>query len=50
MKIPVLIRMPVELKEQLQRVAIAQGITLTGLVLNVLWNWMKKQEGEKYEK
>lgn len=43
MKIPVLIRMPEELKERLQEVATAKGMTLTGLVLNVLWDWMQKE-------
>ena len=43
MKIPVLIRMPEELKERLQEAAVAKGMTLTGLVLNVLWDWTKRE-------
>lgn len=43
MKIPVLIRMPEDLKEQLQETATKKGMTLTGLVLHILWDWLKTE-------
>ena len=42
------IRPPEKLKEWLKKEAKEQGFTVNGLVLNILWDYFKK-EGKKHE-
>ncbi len=42
----ILIRTPDETKEFIQKKAKKIGITVNALVLQVLWEWMKKEQKE----
>lgn len=39
-----LISIPVELREKLKRLANLKGQTLTGLIRQILWEWVESQE------
>jgi len=36
-----LLSMPIELKEMLQKSATKKGLTLNGLILQILWDWIE---------
>ena len=36
-----------ELKESLKHLATERGITRNGLILNILWEWVKREQKEK---
>lgn len=41
-----LVRSPQELKDILQERAKKKGLTLNSLILQILWEWLKKQDKE----
>mgnify|MGYP002565143608 CR=1 FL=1 len=43
-------RFPNELKEQLKEEANKRGQTLTGLMKQILWEWLRKNEQEDQKK
>ena len=41
------VRAPEELQEELKIRAGKQGLTRNALILNILWDWIRKGEGEE---
>ena len=39
----ILIRTPEELKNRLREKALQKGLTLNGLIKQILWDWVEKQ-------
>lgn len=44
-----LISIPMDLRQQLQEQAVANGQTLTGFIRQILWEWAKNQQKVKQE-
>lgn len=42
----ILLRVPANLKIQLREIAQRKGITLNQLILQILWEWVEKQQKE----
>lgn len=40
----ILTRLPDELKQEFQSKARQMGFTLNGLILKILWDWLREQE------
>lgn len=50
MKVPLLLRMPIALKEWLTNDAKERGMTLTGLILSILNEYRDQMNGGKHER